>query len=171
MKNDDRQNEDLDQEKDSVKGFKSSQGKMPDFIIMNDTQEFLHGTHSKSSSETPFRLPSIQNSFSLRLFCFFGTLLSFLVAIGMLIATVCVFLLAALLLFQHRVLNQYLSNFWSFYINSSVVALGLAIACLSPMLGLGLLLIYFSFKTDSVDGSLLKKIFRKSFDKNRHSGS
>jgi hypothetical protein len=148
---------------------KEPKGKMPDFIILDDTHDYIHGNYRKSNSSQKRQQPRrpnklVQNRFLLRLFCLLGMMLSFLVAIGMLIWTTLVFIVAALLFFKNQVLNQSLTRFWNFYIHSSVVALTLGIATISPTLGIGLLVVYFSMQSEGIDTHFVKNVLKRLFN-------
>lgn len=141
---------------------KETKAKMPDFILMDDTQDYLHDRQSHiNPSKESLKYHSLNSSFSLRMLCLVGMILSFLVAMGMLLLTLIVFVFAAILLFQHQQLNQTLRHYWNFYINASVTALGLGIATITPPTGLGLLLIYFSFKGQTSNHRFVRNILNK----------
>jgi hypothetical protein len=157
-----------DDKSDQNNGFKRSKetkGKMPDFILMDDTQDYLHENYQRRSPfESKENLPKIQSiSFPLRLLSLLGMMISFFVAIGTLFLTVLFFVLAALLFFQNQALNAYLRKFWTIYIHSSVLALGLGIAAISPTIGLGLLLIYFSFQKESREAPAFQSLLNRFF--------
>ncbi|WP_068467833.1 hypothetical protein [Candidatus Protochlamydia phocaeensis] len=145
--------------------------KRPDFIIIDDTQEYLRGSSNNSSfgyeqkQKGEFKTRVQQNPFSLRLLCFLGGIFCLIVGLGMLVFSVVLTLLALLLLFQHKKLNQVVFSFWKLYTNIVIAGLACIIGILNPAWGIGLLVLYFALSGEGIGSGLLSKIIKTSFDR------
>lgn len=140
-----------------MKDFKASQSdkrdnpspyKEPDLILVGETDDEGEEESYDSSKIRWLKESWInrQNPLLVRFVFFFGTLIFLIVSIAMLLWTAFNFCLAALLLFQNESLNQSLKSCLGIFLNCLVIVLGLAIAIFSPLVGVGLIVVYFSLK-------------------------
>ena len=143
--------------------------KKPEFIIIDDRHPQHGGPHPEDypKGDHPFtkeekEIPA-QNSASLRIWCLMGFVFCMVFSAGMLIWLLIFGFLAAVILFQSKRLNQMVVTFWNLYTNSSVALLGFGIGIISPSLGLGLLLLYFSIQQQKMDPEFFKQILKRTF--------
>lgn len=141
----------------------------PNYIIIDDRKE------SRQHGGDPFdRRQSIhfgetgeknspQASTSLRFLCVLGLVFCLVFGFGILLWSIVLTLFALLTFFQNHQLNQSVRTFWKLYLNTMIAGFGFALGVLSPPLGLGLLVLYFSLTGESFDSQLLRKIIRRSF--------
>lgn len=146
--------------------------KKPEFIILEDSRDYVQdrqNSRQKANVEESFEPPEMRfpivHPITLRLLCLLGMFISVLVVIGMFIWVVVFFALATLLFFQVQAVNQILYQTWRVYTNASAAMIGFALAVISPALGIGFLVIYFSLKRVSADQNLLKQILKNLFNR------
>lgn len=150
------------QEDSSKKSEEDLKIKRPEFIILDDTQDYLRRQQRTTNARPPleeesFRtVPIMANPLVLRVVCFLGMIASLLVTVGMFIWVVFFFLIALLLFFQVRSVNDILYRTWRIYTNAFAAAIGFALAAISPVLGIGFLVIYFSLRKESANQNVLQ---------------
>jgi len=137
--------------------------KRPEFIIIDNTQEYIHGSHEE------FRIPeeelltpeTSRNPIAIRILCLVGLFFGALFGIGIFVGAVVSVLYAALLLFRNHTANDRAVRFCTLSRHALVIVVGLIIAIFSPTLGFALLLLYFSMKGTSRDREVLKRTLKK----------
>lgn len=137
--------------------------KRPEFIILDDTQEFIRGGHQQyriPEEELLTQEPS-RSPLAIRILCLVGLFFSVLVAAGLLVGAIVSVLVATVCLFMNHTANDRVVRFWTLFRHAVVIIVGLLIALFSPTLGFGLLILYFSMKGTSRDREVLKRALKK----------
>jgi uncharacterized membrane protein len=157
----------------SEKQEEKSHFKRPEFIIIDDRQGKIHYTHfgTDSSQKSNDSIRTEQEELasskkapvSLRFLCFLGFIFCLLFGLGILIWSIALTFLAALSLFRNHHLNQGVRSFWKLYTHTVIAGLGFVFGIISPTLGLGWILLYFSLTGEVIDHHLLRKIIQRSF--------
>ena len=141
--------------------------KRPEFIIIDPRQ----GKNSDSSQKpnNPFQSQkeepqSSKSPISLRFLCVLGLIFCLIFGLGILIWSIALTFLAALSLFRNQNLNQGVRSFWKLYTNTVITGLGFALGIISPTIGLGLIVLYFSVTGEIIENSILHKVIKRSFN-------
>lgn len=113
--------------------------------------------------ENVAKLSQTKNLFVLRLVCFIGALLCFLFTLGLLVYAGLLLALACVCLFKNRSINQTFYSFSRLFVNFLVFTVGLALAVLSPTLGIGFLIVYFAVKGERKDREMFKNALHRFF--------
>lgn len=141
------------------------EAKKPDFIITDDEQEYAYGSHGHAGSarqqEEELLKLKRKNPVALRLLCLLGLFfcLIFVVIVALWLAFMGA--LAALFLFRNENINRSIFRFLKLIQNSLVITFGLLVALFSPVLGFGLLILYFSLKGETKDCDLLRRMLKR----------
>lgn len=146
---------------DSHKETEQSEYKRPDLIIIDQPQEKKEENSTQPNSSDQI---GEQSPISLRFLCVLGLIFCLVFGIGMLLWSMVLIVLAVFSLFRNTSLNQSLRTFGKICVSTIVAGLCFTLGILSPTLGLGLLVLYFSLTGEMIDNSLLRKILRRSFD-------
>ncbi len=137
-----------------------SEYKRPDLIIIDQPrQQQDSSSHTQASEQT-----GEKNPLSLRFLCVLGLIFCLVFGTGMFLWTMVLTLLTTVSLFRNPSLNQSVRAFWGICMSTAVAGLCFTLGILSPTLGLGLLVLYFSITGELIDNSLLRNILRRSFD-------
>jgi hypothetical protein len=142
----------------------NSESVKPDMII--DSNEPIEESFEGSEFNINEDIKKIQASrslFLLRILSFIGMLFCFFFAVGILAYTAFLLLLSVLCLFRNQSINQTFYSFSKLFVNFFIFTLGLALAVLSPPLGFGFLIIYFTLKGGNKDRQFLKKNLNRFF--------
>lgn len=141
--------------------------KKPEFIIIEDTRAYLEGGRKEESfeeflEEQP-KAPEkpVSHTFFLRLISFISANICFWLAFLQLIMAAVMLVIAGVLLFQVDSMNQSFLGFWKMFKTFFVCLIGFLIGMFNPALGLGMIMLYFSLKTDSLSplmSTLLKSM-------------
>jgi hypothetical protein len=146
--------------------------KRPEFIIIDDTTEYLHGPRFKSKEKQGVQAyqaflegKSWTFFLFLRIFSLFAALLCFMWMAGSFGLLVFFMALHTLLLFQSQTLNSLCIRFWEVLKLTTISMGGLVLSIFSPSLGFGLLILYFSMRNSEIGNELLKKMTKDIFNK------
>lgn len=132
----------------------------PPFVIIDDRQQTEESLESSSeaAAETP------KSPFSMRFLCFLGLIFCLIFGTGMFLMSLVSTLIATISLFRNKELNQTVKQFWKLSTHTLIAGLGFVLGIISPTLGLGLIVLYFSVTGEVVDNSLLHSIIKRSFN-------
>lgn len=133
----------------------------PEVIVIDNLENYEDP--SKFNFEDLKRISKSKNFHSIRILCFIAMICCSLFALGVIAYMGFLLLLAAICLFQNPSINQLFYSFSKLFINSLVFSIGFALAILSPTLGIGFLILYFSLKGEKKDRDLLKKTLNRFF--------
>lgn len=139
--------------------------KRPDFIVIDDRQEYPYGDQEKQfdpHADSRMASRSLQNTpFSFRFLCLLGVIFCFVFGSGLLISACLLTCIALLSLLQNKELNRVVKSLWKLAANTAVAAIGFMLGIISPTLGVGLLIVYFSLSTNHMTGKrLIKNLFK-----------
>jgi hypothetical protein len=130
--------------------FDSAPTQEPDDSSQNEKEEL------KSSAKSPV---------SLRFLCVLGLVFCLVFGLGIFLWSIALSFLAAVSLFQNQNLNHGVRSFWKLYMHTVIAGLGFALGILSPTIGLGLIVLYFSVTGEVIENNFLHKIIKRSFNK------
>jgi hypothetical protein len=135
--------------------------KKPDFIILEDTKDYIYGSQTVTEDEELWQMQRKKYPIWLRALCFLGVFGSLFFASAVLSYLLFLFLGAALYLFQSKEANQSFYKFWRLFNNTVAVTTSLLIGIFSPTLGIGMLIIYFSVRGEDKDRQFLKRTLKR----------
>jgi ABC-type Fe3+ transport system permease subunit len=141
-----------------------SEFKRPDLIILDDEQEKQGNQDKGASFEEQQAQSAPQSSISLRFFCVLGLIFCLVFGLGIFLWALILTFLTLVTFLQNHQLNRSVKTFWRLCLNTLIAGLGFTIGIISPTIGLGLLVLYFSLTGEVVDNHLLRKILRRSFN-------
>jgi hypothetical protein len=130
--------------------FDSASSQEPDNSSQHEKEEL------KSSSKSPV---------SLRFLCVLGLIFCLVFGLGIFLWSIALSFLAAISLFKNQNLNQGVRSFWKLYMHTVIAGFGFALGILSPTIGLGLIVLYFSVTGEVIENNFLHKIIKRSFNK------
>lgn len=138
--------------------------KRPEFIIIDPRQGKNQSTSTDSDQSQKEEPQSSKSPISLRFLCVLGLIFCLIFGLGILIWSIALTFLAALSLFRNQNLNQGVRSFWKLYTNTVITGLGFALGIISPTIGLGLIVLYFSVTGEIIENSILHKVIKRSFN-------
>lgn len=153
-------------------GEEKSQVQRPEFILIDDrfrkSQSTYFGSDSSCKSNPSFQAKKEEKvskgPLSLRFICLLGLIFCLVFGLGMFLWSIALTFLATLSLFQNRGLNQGLRSVWKICVNTFIAGFGFTLGLISPVLGLGLLALYFSITGELIKDDILRKVIRRSFN-------
>lgn len=153
-------NSDPDQEKVELK--------RPQFILIDDRNGERQYTHfdadaSPRAQDSSQSEQASKGPLSLRFICLLGFIFCAIFGFGVFLLSIALTVLATFSLFQNKNLIQGMCSFWKIFINTFIAGFGFTLGMISPVLGLGLLALYFSLASNLVEDDLLRKVIRRSF--------
>lgn len=131
----------------------------PQYVIIDDRN------NNKEERTTDGESQETKSPMSLRFLCFLGLIFCSIFGLGMFLMSIFSTLMATCYLFRNANLNQAMSHFWKLSAHTLVAGLGFTLGLISPTLGLGLIVLYFSVTGQTIDNSLLHSIIKRSFNK------
>lgn len=151
--------------------FESRQSKKPEFIIIEDSQEFVHGA-KKSRMKADFEDAQFHHStikldtgslkHALIMRCvslFFGGVAIFCALVSLLLTALCL-ISATASFFQNSNVNRLVLSCWAMVKVFLVCLAGSFLGIFSPALGMGLVVLYFSMKADAASPMMMQMIKR-----------
>lgn len=141
-----------------------SEFRRPDLIIVDNQQEKQGNQGHGASFEEQQAQAVPQSSISLRFFCILGLIFCVVFGLGIFFWALILTFLTLVTFLQNHQLNRSVRTFWTLCLNTLIAGLGFVIGIISPTIGLGLLILYFSWTGEVVDNHLLRKILRRSFN-------
>lgn len=150
---------------------KQFQGKLPDFIYIDDDKS--NGSKSKSQSDAEYfealkKLNSGSYPAFLRVITFIGAFILTIWSVGLLIGFLFLSLLSILTFFQWKDLNQSLPKFWKVLCRMSAFALSLAVATFSPGFGFGITAVYLLMQGENPESGFMGRILSKRIHPENH---
>lgn len=148
-----------------------SQLKQPEFTLIDeregetqytrfgvDASRLSHESTQTEQSQAP------QGNVSLRFICLLGFIFCLIFGLGILVWSIVLTVLATLSFFQNRELNKGAHSFWKIFMHTAIAGFGFTLGMLSPTLGLGLIALYFSVRSEMIDNAFLRTVIRRSFN-------
>lgn len=133
----------------------------PEFIVIEDTKEYVYGSSSLDRPEEEILKQKIKNPISIRMLCFLALMATFIFIGALFSYLILILLIAMICFFQNEGFNRSLRRLWKVFKNSWVIAVGLALGIFSPALGFTVLLVYFSLKGSGKDRDLLRRTLKR----------
>lgn len=133
----------------------------PQFEILDDREKIAENREipNDPAAEMP------KSPVSMRFLCFLGLIFCLIFGGGMFLMSLVSTLIGTISLFRNQELNRTIRQFWKISTHTLIAGLGFVLGIISPTLGLGLIVLYFSITGQTVDNSLLHSIIKRSFNK------
>jgi hypothetical protein len=140
----------------------------PEVIVIDDRSSHSSSSGPSETSNPSFKdqkseLPTMSSMFTLRIICAVGAVICLFLGIALLIASFVSLALATVFLFRHLTLNHTAHRLWKLSAHLIVSSMGFIIGIIHPLLGIGLMTIYFSFIGSSPDFDFSKSFIHRSF--------
>jgi hypothetical protein len=152
-------------EEERQKAQKRPQGKLPEFIFIDEGEEKQELPHRKSSFpyEEISRLKGVKYPFFLRMFSLFASILALLWAWGALLCTLGLGAVALITVGQWKEVNELIPIYWKVLKRAMVFFIGCLVGVFSPTLGFGFVLLYFMLRGETMNrNSMFEKIISRS---------
>jgi len=131
--------------------------KKPEFIIIDEKRAFLKGHYSKDETfqefleeQPPAPSKPFNDTLILRLLSFFGSILCFWFSLIQLALATVMLVLSAALFLQYEPFNKSFLRFWRMFKTFLTCFIGFVMGVFNPSLGLGMIMLYFSLKSDTL---------------------
>lgn len=122
--------------------------KTPSFLLIDDreggTRQTYYGSDGLGQPQEAVESEGEKSSISLRFLCFLGLIACVVFGLLIFIGAIALSVLALGSFFRNSQLNQGVCNLWMLCLHSIVSSVGFLIGIVSPTIGLGLVVFYFS---------------------------
>lgn len=146
------------------------QFKRPEFVLIDDRDGKSQYTHfdkdliPESAEDVQDQEKTSKGTNSLRFVCLLGFIFCAIFGFGMLLGAIAFTILTLVTLFLNKNFISAMGSFWKIFINTFIAGFGFTLGMINPVLGLGLLGLYFSMASDLVEEDLLRKVIRRTFN-------